>query len=61
MPIKFTQDAIKKYLDTQIRFYRKEHQKHISKRKDFMSINVVQGTINAYQAVRVSLFGRKLK
>ncbi len=61
MPIKFTKESIKKYLDNTIRFWRKERSKHISLRKNHLSINVVTGIIDAFQSVRVTIFGSKLK
>lgn len=61
MRVKFTQNAVKKYLDDCIRFWRKESLKHISKRKNFLSINVVRGYVDVFQSVRESLFGKKLK
>jgi len=61
MPIKFTKQDVKKTIDKEIKFSRKQRQLHISKRKDFRNIPYLQATEAALQKLRVTLFGVKLK
>ncbi len=61
LALKFTKPEVKKYLDKQIKFYRKQRDKHISKREKFRNIPYLLACEATLQQVRVALFGVKLK
>lgn len=59
--IPFKQADVKKFLDSEIKFWRKQRLLHVSKRKDNLRIWYVEGIILGLQSVRKNLFGAELK
>lgn len=59
--IPFEKDALKKFIDSEIKFWRQQRLLHISKRKEFTTLRKLEGLIEAYQHMRLAVFGAKLK
>jgi len=59
--IPFKKEDVKKYIDTEIKFWRAQTLLHVSERQGQLQIQGVRATIATLQLVRINLFGDKLR